>query len=498
MTIITNPKHLITNHKMTTVRTRFAPSPTGYMHIGNLRTALYAYLIAKNLKGAFILRIEDTDQERYVDGAVEAIYQTLKLCGLNHDEGPDVGGPCGPYVQSQRRDIYRQQAEKLVETGGAYYCFCTKERLDGLRAEAEKKKEVFRYDGHCRELKLDEALARVKSGEPHVVRQKVPQSGTTMVRDLVYGEYSYENSQLEDGVLLKSDGLPTYNFANVVDDYLMKISHVMRGSEYLSSAPKYNLIYQAFGWEIPEYLHLPLIMKDHTRKLSKRHGDPSFEDLMNQGYLKEAVLNYILLLGWNPKDGREFFTLEEMERDFTIAGLSKSPAIFDIEKLKWMNGEYIRKLDVQRFYEIAQPYLKQAIQRSDMDLLKVAALVQQRTVVLSDITDRVDFFEKLPDYDKQMYVNKKAKTDLINSLEYLQDCESELDKVDLWNHDNIKQSLFSLIEAKGLKANTFLTPLRIALSGREVTPGGATELAEILGKEETILRVSTGIKKLTA
>jgi glutamyl-tRNA synthetase len=482
---------------MVNVRTRFAPSPTGYMHIGNLRTALYAYLIARNLKGTFILRIEDTDQERYVDGAVEAIYKTLKLCGLNHDEGPDKPGDFGPYVQSQRKEIYREQAEKLVQLGGAYYCFCTKERLDSLRAEAEKKKEVFRYDGHCRELTLDQALARVKNGEPHVVRQKVPQGGSTVVKDLVYGEYSYENSQLEDGVLLKSDGLPTYNFANVVDDYLMKISHVMRGSEYLSSAPKYNLIYQAFGWEIPEYLHLPLIMKDHSRKLSKRHGDPSFEDLMNQGYLKEAVLNYILLLGWNPKDGREFFTLEEMERDFTIAGLSKSPAIFDIEKLKWMNGEYLRKLDVQRFYETAQPYLKQAITRQDIDLKKIAALVQQRTVVLTDIPERVDFFGRLPDYDKQMFVNKKAKTDLANSLEYLVLCKAELEKLGTWEHETIKNALFAVIESKGLKANTFLTPLRIALSGREVTPGGATELAEILGKEESLKRITTGISKLS-
>ncbi|MDP2808317.1 MAG: glutamate--tRNA ligase [bacterium] len=482
---------------MPTVRTRFAPSPTGYMHIGNLRTALYAYLIARSLKGTFILRIEDTDQERLVPGSVEAIYQTLKLCGLQHDEGPDVGGPYGPYIQSQRRDIYRQHAEKLVALGGAYYCFCAKERLDGLRRECEAKKEVFRYDRRCLSLDKQASIDRARAGEPHVVRQRIPESGSTTVRDLVYGEYTYPNEQLEDGILLKSDGLPTYNFANVVDDYLMKISHVMRGSEYLSSAPKYNLIYQAFGWEIPEYLHLPLIMKDHSRKLSKRHGDPSFEDLVGQGFLKDAILNYILLLGWNSKDEREFFSLPEMEQAFNISGLSKSPAIFDIEKLKWMNGEYIRKMTPEIFYQAALPWLQQAVKRPGADLHKLAGLMQQRTVALSDIPARVDFIDVLPEYAKEMFINKKAKTDLVNSLEYLKTCQAELEKLDKFDHETIKQALYAVVESRGIKANTFLTPLRIALSGREVTPGGATELAEILGKEETLQRIKKGIEKLT-
>jgi len=468
------------------------------MHLGNLRTALYAYLIAKSQRGTFILRIEDTDQERYVEGAVEAIYQTLSLCGLQHDEGPDIGGPYGPYVQSQRKEIYRARAEELVERGGAYYCFCPKERLERRRAEAEARGEVFRYDGHCRSLPQDEARRRAADGQPHVVRQRIPQEGSTRVDDLVFCSYTYENSQLEDGVLLKSDGLPTYNFANVVDDHLMRITHVVRGSEYLSSAPKYNLLYQAFGWEIPHYIHLPLIMKSHGRKLSKRQGDPSFEDLLQHGFLKEAILNYILLLGWNPKDGREFFTLPEMVEHFHLQGLSRSPAIFDLEKLKWMNGEYIRKLDVESFLAIAEHYIRQAIKRRDIDLRKIAALVQPRTVVLSDIPARIDFIEALPDYDKSLFVNKKAKTDLANSLEYLKLCKETLSNIKAWEHETIKQSLFEVIESKGLKPNTFLTPLRIALSGREVTPGGATELTDMLGREETLKRIEMGINKLTA
>lgn len=479
------------------VRTRFAPSPTGYMHLGNLRTALYAYLLAKSQGGTFILRIEDTDQERLVPGAVETIYRTLALCGLNHDEGPDSGGPYGPYVQSQRRDIYRRHAEELVERGGAYYCFCSKERIEKLRQEAEARGEVFRYDGLCRRLTRDEARSRINAGQPYVVRQRIPDQGVTVVNDLVFGSYSYENSQLEDGVLLKSDGLPTYNFANVVDDHLMQISHVVRGTEYLSSAPKYNLLYQAFGWQIPHYIHLPLIMKSHGRKLSKREGDPSFEDLLAQGFLKEAVLNYILLLGWNPKDGREFFTLKEMVSCFNIEGLSRSPAIFDLEKLKWMNGEYIRKLGADSFYMLAEPHIRQAVRRTDIDLRKVAALVQPRTVVLSDIPERIDFIDRLPEYDKSLFVNKKAKTDLANSLEYLLLAKEKLSNLSTWDHEHIKQSLFSVIESRGLKPNTFLTPLRLALSAREVTPGGATELADLLGKEETMKRMDIGILKLT-
>ncbi len=479
------------------IRTRFAPSPTGYMHIGNLRTALYAYLIARSQNGSFILRIEDTDQERLVEGSVEVIYRTLQLVGLEHDEGPDIGGPFGPYIQSQRKDIYREWAEKLIAAGGAYHCFCSKEKLESMRKEAESKGEAFKYQDPCRELDPAEAAKRVKSGEPCVVRQRIPRGGATTFEDLVYGSVTVENDTLEDGILLKSDGLPTYNFANVVDDHLMQISHVIRGSEYLSSAPKYNLIYQALGWEIPAYIHLPLIMKAAGKKLSKREGDASFEDFYNKGYLKEAIINYIALLGWNPKDDREIFSLEELKTIFSVSGLSKSPAIFDPEKLNWMNGEYVRRMDSESFFRAAEPYLKQAIKRPDIDLRKVAALVQQRTVVLSDIPGRVDFLDQLPDYDQSLFINKKAKTDLANSLEYLKICLIELEKMETWDHEAIKNALFKVIEEKGIKANTFLTPLRIALSGREVTPGGATELAEILGKEETQQRIKNGIEKLS-
>jgi len=481
----------------TQVRTRFAPSPTGYMHIGNLRTALYAYLIARTMEGKFILRIEDTDQERLVEGSVEVIYNTLRLVGLEHDEGPDIGGPFGPYIQSQRKDIYKEWAEKLMAAGGAYHCFCSKEKMDSLRKEAEGKGEAFKYQDPCRELDPAEAQKRASAGEPCVVRQKIPRGGTTTFEDMVYGSVTVENDTLEDGILLKSDGLPTYNFANVVDDHLMQISHVIRGSEYLSSAPKYNLIYQALGWEIPAYIHLPLIMKAAGKKLSKREGDASFEDFYNKGYLKEAIVNYIALLGWNPKDGREIFSLDELKQIFSVPGLNNSPAIFDIEKLNWMNGEYVRKMDSESFYLAAEPYLKQAIKRTDIDLRKVAALVQQRTVILSDIPERVDFLGQLPDYDKNLYINKKAKTDLTNSLEYLKICQEELEKLETWDHEAIKNALFKVIEEKGIKANTFLTPLRIALSGREVTPGGATELAEILGQRECLLRITVGIKKLS-
>jgi glutamyl-tRNA synthetase len=478
------------------VRTRFAPSPTGYMHLGNLRTAIYAYLIARSQGGAFILRIEDTDQERYVEGSLEVIYQTLRLCGLEHDEGPDIGGPCGPYVQSQRRDVYLEHAKKLVEAGGAYYCFCSKERLDGLRREAEARSQAFKYDGRCKSLSLETARARVRNGESFVVRQRIPDSGATSFEDIIYGRVEVDHSQLEEGVLLKSDGLPTYNFANVVDDHLMGITHVVRGAEYLSSTPKYNLIYKAFGWDIPALVHLPMIMKDHSRKLSKRHGDPSFQDLINQGFLKEAIVNYVVLLGWNPKDGREFFTLEELKKVFSISGINTAPAIFDIEKLKWMNGEYVRKLSIESFKALAEPYIRQAVKRSDIDLKKLAALVQPRTVVLSDIPARIDFIDTLPHYDKGLFVNKKAKTDLSNSLEYLTDCRETLSDIQTWEHETIKQKLFSIIESKGLKPNTFLTPLRVALSGREVTPGGATELADLLGREETIRRIAIGLKKI--
>jgi glutamyl-tRNA synthetase len=480
------------------VRTRFAPSPTGYMHLGNLRTAVYAWLIARGQGGVFVLRIEDTDQERFVEGSVELIYDTLRQCGLDHDEGPDNGGPFGPYVQSRRKDIYLDHAKKLVEAGGAYYCFCPKERLDALRQEAEAKGQAFRYDGHCKSLRRETARARARNGEAFVIRQRIPDSGATAFEDVIYGRIEVDHGQLEEGVLLKSDGLPTYNFANVVDDHLMGITHVVRGAEYLSSTPKYNLIYQAFGWEVPTLVHLPMIMKDHSRKLSKRFGDPSFQDLTAQGFLKEAIINYVVLLGWNPKDGREFFTLEELKSAFSISNINTAPAIFDLEKLKWMNGEYIRKLDVERFNVLALPFIRQAVKRTDVNLDKIGALVQQRTVVLSDIPARIDFIDALPDYDKGMFVNKKAKTDLANSLEYLTLCKDALSNLQTWEPELIKQRLFEVIESRGLKPNTFLTPLRIALSGREVTPGGATELADLLGRDDTLKRIEIGVNKLTA
>ncbi|MDO9391578.1 MAG: glutamate--tRNA ligase [bacterium] len=482
---------------MPTVRTRFAPSPTGYMHIGGLRTALYAYLLAKQSNGQFILRIEDTDQERYVDGAVEVIYRTLKMAGLHYDEGPDIGGAFGPYVQSQRKALYLEQAQKLVELGGAYYCFCSQERLDKLRKEAEDRKEIFKYDGLCKKLTPDEIKKRIANGDPYIIRQNIPPSGQTGFKDEVYGEITVENSQLDENVLLKTDGLPTYNFANVVDDHLMGISHVIRGNEYLSQSPKYCLLYRSFGWEEPKYVHVSQIIRPDGKKLSKRSGDASFDDFYTKGFLTEAIVNYIALLGWNSKDDREIFSLAELTEAFSVAGLSKSPAIFDVEKLKWMNGEYIRKMTPEDFYQAALPWLQQAVKRSGVDLHKLAGLMQQRTVVLSDIPARIDFIDVLPEYAREMFINKKAKTDLVNSLEYLKTCQAELEKLEKFDHETIKQALYAVVETLGIKANTFLTPLRIALSGREVTPGGATELAEILGKEECLKRINIGIGKLT-
>lgn len=478
------------------VRTRFAPSPTGYMHIGNLRTALYAYLIARTMNGKFILRIEDTDQERLVEGSVEVIYNTLRLVGLEHDEGPDIGGPLGPYIQSQRKDIYKEWTEKLIAKGGAYYCFCSKEKLDSLRKETDGSNAVFKYQDPCRELDPAEAQKRAITGEPCVVRQKIPRGGSTTFNDMVYGSVTVENETLEDGILLKSDGLPTYNFANVVDDHLMQISHVIRGSEYLSSAPKYNLIYQTLGWEIPAYIHLPLIMKAAGKKLSKREGDASFEDFYNKGYLKEAIVNYIALLGWNPKDDREIFSLDELKKIFTISGLNNSPAIFDPDKLKWMNGEYIRKLPPEQFNQLAMPYYQKTIKRTDIDFLKLSKLVQLRTEILSDIPGIVDFIDTLPEYDVSLYVNKKMKTDQAISLESLKLALIVLGNLEIWEHETIHDALFGLIETQGLKTGQMLWPIRTALSGKESSPGGAIDLAEVLGKEETLRRIIKGIEKL--
>lgn len=483
---------------MSEIRTRFAPSPTGYLHIGNLRTALYTYLIAKKNHGKFLLRIEDTDQDRFVEGSIEVIYRTLELVGLNHDEGPDIGGPYGPYVQSERKPIYLEYAKKLVEKGGAYYCFCTKERLDSLRKEAESRNETFRYDGHCRELPKEEVDRRLQAGEPYVIRQKIPYEGTTSFHDELFGTITVENSTLDDGVLLKTDGLPTYNFANVVDDHLMKINPVVRGSEYLSSAPKYNLIYEAFGWEIPKYIHLSPIMKEQGKKLSKRDGDATFEDFYNKGYLKEAIVNYVALLGWSPGDDREFFTLEELEKAFDIEGLSKSPAIFDINKLRWMNGEYIKKLSVEEFHELALLYYKEAGLPDSMDLMRISSLVKNRTEVLNEIPATLDFLTERLEYSADLFVHKKSKTTLENSYENLGKAIDVLKKLEDWTEEAIKQTLSDLISELGVKNSLVFWPVRIAASGKLVTPGGAIEVLGLLGKDEAIARLQIGLEKLKA
>lgn len=477
------------------IRTRYAPSPTGYMHVGNLRTALYAYLIAKHDGGDFILRIEDTDQERFVEGAVDVIYNTLKLTGLIHDEGPDVGGPVGPYVQSERKNIYLEYAKMLIEKGEAYYCFCSKERLDMLRTNAEALNRPFKYDKHCLHMPKEEIEEKLAAGVPYVIRQNNPDTGSTSFDDVIYGKISVDNSELDDMILIKSDGLPTYNFANVVDDHLMGITHVVRGSEYLSSSPKYNRLYNAFGWDIPVYVHCPPIMKDAHQKLSKRNGDASFEDLMEKGYLKDSILNYIALLGWNPGTTQEIFSLEELIEKFDYKNINKAPAIFDVTKLKWMNGEYIRKLSVEEFHKLALPYYKEVV-NSNIDLLKVSELLHTRTEVLSDIPDMVDFFNGLPDYSIDMYIHKKMKTNLENSLESLKRLLPMLEDLNDWTFDNIQNSTMALITAMGVKNGIVLWPFRTAVSGKQFTPGGAFEIAEILGKEETIRRIKIGIEKL--
>lgn len=475
------------------VRTRFAPSPTGYMHIGNLRTALYTYLMAKKNNGTFILRIEDTDQERYVEDSVDLIYRILAETGLNYDEGPDIGGDYGPYIQSERKGLYKEYAEKLVSLGNAYYCFCDKERLDALRTENEGDKGIPKYDRHCCGLSPAAIEENLKSGKPYVIRQKMPAEGTTSFDDAVFGTITVENSELDDQILLKSDGLPTYNFANVVDDHLMGITHIVRGSEFLSSTPKYNLLYEAFGWEIPTYIHTSPVMKDAHKKLSKREGDASYEDFTRKGYLKDAVINYIALLGWSPGDDREIFTLEELVEAFDIKGISKSPAIFDVKKLDWMNGEYIRKLSPEEFHEQALPYYKQAIQTPDIDLYKISGLLHTRTEKLSDIPEIIDFFDELPAYDTVLYFHKKMKTDAEKALPVLKEILPVLKNVENWHQQEIHDALFALIERLGIKNGQVLWPLRVAVSGKKATPGGGIELAEILGKEECMKRIEKGI-----
>lgn len=478
-----------------TVRTRYAPSPTGYMHVGNLRTALYAYLIAKHDNGNFILRIEDTDQERFVEGAIEVIYNTLRLTGLNHDEGPDVGGPVGPYVQSERRGLYIEYAKKLIDKGEAYYCFCTKERLDALREKSEAEKVTFTYDKHCLLLSKEEIESKLAAGEPYVIRQNNPKSGATSFEDVIYGTITVDNSELDDMILIKSDGLPTYNFANVVDDHLMGITHVVRGNEYLSSSPKYNRLYEAFGWDVPVYVHCPLIMKDAHTKLSKRNGDASFEDLLAKGYLKEAILNYVALLGWNPGNNQELFTLNELIEQFNYKNINKSPAIFDTEKLKWMNGEYIKKLSPEEFHKAALTYYK-SIEDKGLNLVKISELLQGRVSVLSEIPDHIDFFEELPDYGIELYIHKKMKTTYENSLRSLQNILPILEAFSEWNNDALYNVMTALVEKMGIKNGQLLWPVRTALSGKASSPGGASELAELLGKDESIKRIKIGIEKL--
>ena len=478
------------------VRTRFAPSPTGYMHVGNLRTALYAYLTAKSMGGKMILRIEDTDQERQVEGAVDIIYNTMRDTGLLWDEGPDIGGPVGPYVQSERMGIYKEYALKLVELGAAYYCFCDKERLEEVRELQKASGIAPQYDRHCRNLTPEEVQAKLDAGEPYVIRQKVPLEGTTTFDDVVYGSITVENSTLDDQILLKADGFPTYNFANVVDDHLMGITHVIRGSEYLSSAPKYNLLYEAFGWEIPIYMHCPPVMKDATHKLSKRNGDASYQDLVAQGYLKEAILNYILLLGWSPKGEKEVFSLPEMIEAFDIHGISKSPAIFDTVKLRFLNGEYIRALTPEQFHDMALPWIRKSVKQEDVDTKLIASLLQPRCEVLGDIPEQLDFIDELPDYSTDLYVSKKMKTNEDSSLEILRQILPVMEAMDDVSDEAVHTAMFDLIAKLGVKNGYLLWPLRIALSGKQFTPGGGVEIAAILGKEESLKRLKKGIEKL--
>lgn len=479
------------------VRTRFAPSPTGYMHIGNLRTALYTYLIAKKNNGDFILRIEDTDRERYVEGAVDVIYDTLRMTGLKWDEGPDIGGPVGPYVQSERMGMFKDYALKLVENGHAYYCFCDKDRLDELKKIQEASHIAPMYDRHCRNLSKEEVQEKLDAGIPYVIRQKMPLEGTTTFHDEVYGDITVDNSTLDDQILIKTDGMPTYNFANVVDDHTMGITHVVRGNEYLSSTPKYNLLYEAFGWDIPKYIHCSPVMKDQTTKLSKRNGDASFEDLLKKGYLKEAVVNFIALLGWAPKGEQEIFTLDELVQEFDISGISKAPAIFDPIKLKAINAEYIRRMTPEHFLEVITPYIRQSVKREDIDIKVLASVLQPRTELFTDVPEQVDFIDKLPEYDTAMYCHKKMKTNLETSLEALKAVLPVLENLQEWNVESIHKALFDLVAELGVKNGWLLWPVRTAVSGKQFTPGGAVELCDILGKEDSIARIKKGIELLS-
>ena len=481
------------------VRCRFAPSPTGRMHVGNLRTALYEFLIAKHADGDFIFRIEDTDRERYVEGATEIIYNTLKETGLTYDEGPDKDKGYGPYVQSERvqAGIYMKYAKELIDKGEAYYCFCDKERLATLKTEVVEGKEISIYDKHCLHLSKEEVEENLKSGKPYVIRQNNPTTGTTTFHDELYGDITVDNSELDDMILIKSDGYPTYNFANVVDDHLMEITHVVRGNEYLSSTPKYNRLYEAFGWEIPTYIHLPLITDEEHKKLSKRSGHSSFEDIIEQGFLPEAVVNFIALLGWSPEDNREIFSLDELIKEFDYRRINKSPSVFDMGKLKWMNGEYIKAMDFDKFYEKALPYLQQALTREyPFDMKKIAQMVKTRIEVFPDIVPLISFFNELPEYDIAMYTHKKMKTTAETSLEVLQEVLPLLEKQEDYSNDALYQMLLGYVESKGVKNGYVMWPIRTATSGMQMTPAGATEIMEILGKEESIKRIKKGIELL--
>ena len=479
------------------IRTRYAPSPTGKMHVGNLRSALYEFLVAKHEGGDFMLRIEDTDQERFVEGAVELINRTLKETGLTYDEGPDKDGGYGPYVQSERvkTGIYMKYAKELIDKGEAYYCFCDKERLATLKTEVVEGKEICMYDKHCLGLSKEEIEANLAARKPYVIRQNIPNEGTTTFVDELYGAITVDNAELDDMILIKSDGYPTYNFANVVDDHTMNITHVVRGNEYISSSPKYQRLYDAFGWKSPTYIHLPLITDENHKKLSKRSGHSSFEELMDQGFLAEAVVNYIALLGWGPEDNREIFSLEELIKEFDYHRISKSPAVFDIVKLRWMNGEYIKAMDFDKFYEKAEGYLKQALKKN-FDLKKIAAMVKTRIEVFPDIPALVDFFEELPEYSPEMYTHKKMKTNAQTSLEVLRDLLPILEAQEDYSNDGLYATLTKYVEEKGVKNGYVMWPIRTAVSGKQMTPAGATEIMEIIGKEETLKRIRKGIELL--
>ena len=484
---------------MKKVRTRFAPSPTGRMHVGNLRTALYAYLIAKHEGGDFMLRIEDTDQERYVEGALDIIYRTLEKTGLVHDEGPDKDGGVGPYVQSERQasGIYMKYAKQLIEQGDAYYCFCDKERLESLKTSvSEDGTQIVNYDKHCLHLSKEEIEANLAAGKPYVVRINMPTEGTTTFHDEIYGDITVPNAELDDMIMIKSDGYPTYNFANVIDDHLMNITHVVRGNEYLSSAPKYNRLYEAFGWEVPVYVHCPLITDENHKKLSKRCGHSSYEDLLDQGFVSEAIVNYVALLGWCPQDNREIFSLPELVEAFDYHHMSKSPAVFDINKLKWMNGEYLKAMDFDKFYELAEPYIKKVITK-DYDLKKIASLIKSRIEILPDIKDQIDFFEAVPEYDTAMYCHKKMKTNEETSLEVLKEILPRLEAWDDYSNDALFGLLKGFAEEKGYKNGYVMWPVRTAVSGKQNTPGGATEIMEVLGKAESVERIKNAIELLS-